>query len=179
MTQINLLPWREQARQARKMEFVYVLAAFIGLTLIFVFIGHLYYGSLISHQQKNNAFLQEQLDQEQQILNALNKKKKQQTLIYSQLNFLISLQEKSYQVVRMLDELVRVIPDGVALLKVTREKNSVTMYGKANSNLQVTQFMENIEKSSVFKQPILTEIAAKDGVLREEKYFQLQVEQEK
>ena len=161
------------------MEFVYVLAGFIGLTIFFLFLAHLYYGSLIKNQQKNNTFLQEQLDKEQVVLNDLNKKKKQQTIIDSQLNFLLSLRDKSYRAVRMLDELARVVPEGVFLLKIVSQNNTLTLFGKATSNLQVTQFMENIDKSAVFMQPVLTEISAKDNSAGEEKFFELNVKQEK
>lgn len=176
MTQINLLPWREMARQAKKLRFAATIAAFIALSLFFVFLVHLYIEAFIISQEHTNTYLQSQLDKEQTTLTTLAKEKQEQAAIYSELHFLFALREDSYKAVGILDQLARVVPDAVSLSKISRAGNSLTIEGRAQSNLQVTLFMENIAKSHFFKQPVLTEISTKENSSGDERTFQLKVD---
>jgi len=177
MLQINLLPWREQARLVKKKQFNLVLAGFIGLTVFFVLMIHFYFDGLINYQQKRNTFLQDQLTQAEAELAALNKKKNEVQVIDAALHFIISLREKSFQAVRLLDGLVRVVPEGVTLNKIARADNTITLLGSAQSDIQITYFMKNMENSPIFYQPTLSEISSKETSMGDETYFQLKVEQ--
>lgn len=178
MTQINLLPWREESRQAKRKRFGYILLSFIVLTLFIVFIIHMYVNAIIDHQEARNNYLQTELDQQATDLTALNKMKKQQSTILSELHFVVALREESYRVVRLLDGLVRVVPEGVTLTKVIRTNQHITLIGKAQSDVQITLFMKNLASSSTFKQPVLTEISSKEATGGEGTYFVLKVEQQ-
>lgn len=178
MPQINLLPWREQAKKAKKIRVALYLAGFICLTLLFVLILHIYYDILIYNQESRNDFLQSEMTEEGAQLLALKKKKEKQTAIISELRFVISLREKSYSAVNLLDELVRVVPEGVSFNKIIRNGNNIVILGKAQSEVQITLFMKNITKSVVFKQPVLTQISSKENVSGNETYFQLKIEQQ-
>jgi len=178
MTQINLLPWREQLRQTKRMNFTFILTGFIALTLFLLFIVHLYLYRVINDQQQKNNYLQSDFQHEQSELGTLNKKKQEQLNVISQLHFIFSLRDNSYRAVRLLDGLARVVPDAVSLNKIMRQGNTITITGKAQSNLQVTLFMENMAKSKIFKQPALTEINTKENSSGEERFFQLNVEQQ-
>lgn len=177
MTQINLLPWREQARQGKKTQFIVILVSFIILTLFLVLIAYFYLDSLISSQKKINDFLQTSLDQENSQLLVLHKKKQEQDAVDKQLHFIFGLRDSSYKAVRLLDELTRVVPDSVLLSKITREGDKITIKGKAQSNLQVTLFLKNIAKSPIFTQPILAEINGQENNSEDQKYFLLKFEQ--
>lgn len=178
MTQINLLPWREQERQAKKNKFAIVIGIAIGITVFFILLVHLYLNSLIDSQNQRNTYLTTTLNQEQANLGDLNKEQTKQTDISTQLRFLYSLSNSSYQAVRLLDQLARTVPNGVSLSSVARNGNAITLLGKTQSNLQVTLFMKNIANSPIFKQPVLTEISSKQSTTGDEKYFQLSVEQQ-
>ena len=62
-------------------------------------------------------------------------------------------------------------------MSLTRENNSISITGRAKSNLQITLFMENLAKSNIFKQPELTNISGKENSSGEERIFQLKVDQ--
>lgn len=176
MTQINLLPWREQARLEKKLNFFVMLFLFIGATIVLEIILHLIMVNRIGYQERSNNYLEYQLQQEQAVVTQLNKRKKEGFRIYSKLQLLYKLKDRSYKAVRLLDTLARIMPDGVALTKIKREEDHVTLIGKSKSNLQVTQLMENISKSGIFRQPVLTEIARKQNEI-DEKNFQIAVVQ--
>ena len=177
MTQINLLPWREKARKARQVRFYIVLGMSSFAAILCVFIIHLYVGNKIAHQVKRNAFLQTVTSQEQTTLNMLDKKMKEKKAIDIELEFIMSLRESSYKAVQLLDELVRVVPNGVFFKKLVRQGPAVTIIGRANSNLEITSLMKSISKSAVFDNADLTEITGKDSTSGEEREFQLKFNQ--
>jgi type IV pilus assembly protein PilN len=178
MIQINLLPWREQARKNKQNRFALVvgMAAAFGFFVTFIF--HMHYSSRITEQQKRNIILQQALDEESINLGTLNKKKRDLIDVRDQLHFVYALRESSYRAVRLLNELVIANPEGVTLYKIVRAGDAVSIFGKAKSNLQITMFMESLEKSNYFKQPDLTEISGKEGQAGEERIFQIKLEQQ-
>lgn len=178
MIQINLLPWREQAKQNAQKRFGMIALAFAGFGVFVTIFFHMHYSSEIKQQLARNAFLQQTLDQESGQLMTLNKEKKELVEIDDQLHFIFELRESSYRAVRLLNELAIVNPEAVTLYKIVRNGNSVIVFGKAKSNLQITLFMESIEKSKFFNQPVLTEISGKDSKAGEERIFQLKIEQQ-
>lgn len=175
MIRINLLPWREQARQQKKILFGYTVAAFSSLTVVFLLFVHLHYSNKISRQLERNQFLNAETGNENQILSKLNDQLAHGTSIDSDLHFLTSLRNKSYQAVTLLDQLARVVPDTVTLTQISRDNHSVTLFGKAISNYQITLMMKNIVKSASFNQPTLDKINSDDNADKNATFFKLNV----
>lgn len=176
MIQINLLPWREQARQIKKLNFAIAIAACALASCFFLLICHVYYKSLVSNQQERNTFLQNQLSAEQAYLGELTQKKEQQIADIADLKFIFSLQQAGYQTVSVFNALASVAPDTVTFDRISREGKIVTILGKAKSNLQVTTLLQNIKKFPIFQQPDLTEITGKEVSSGEERLFKLDVQ---
>ena len=176
MVQINMLPWREQARQIKKKNFFVSLAGAIGFTLFIIFLFHVYYDDLIAYQNKRNLFLQTEIGNKQVEINELRKKKEEQDVVESKLQFLMGLRVQSYAAIRLLNELIRIVPDTITLSKMNREDNMITIEGKAQSDLSITAFLKAISQSSLFNQPVLTGISSGAGE-GAEKSFQVKVEQ--
>lgn len=177
MTQVNLLPWREEAKKARQTRFYAILGASAFAAIFCVILLHFYYSGKIYHQRLRNDYLQTEASKEQTELTALDDKKKEKIVVEDELHFVMSLRESSYHAVELLDELVRVIPEGIILKKIIRQDNLVTLIGSSNSNLQVTLLMKNISKSKLFLEPDLTEITGKENTSGEERLFQLKFNQ--
>ncbi len=174
MTQINLLPWREQARHAKKVRFGLMAAGGVVFAVIILLGLHGHYDRLISEQQARNAFITTALSTEQGEMNHLTAEKKQQLELLSQLNFIVNLRRADYKAVELLNGLTRVVPDAVFFTKVMRIGDQVTLFGRAKSNLQITQLMENIKAVPIFEQPQLSVITAKENTAGEERTFQVE-----
>lgn len=183
MTQINLLPWREQRKLIQKNKFILLLVSFVGITIFIIVALHFYMSTMISQQNQNNDFLQAEITKEQNIIESLKKKKKEQENLTTKIQFIFSLRTMDYQAVEFLNELVHIIPESVFLTKISREGNDITLSGTASSNLQITLFMKNLSKSTIFDQPILTEMSDQENKTAGqeasviEKRFQLKVKQ--
>lgn len=173
---INLLPWREQERKQKKIRFGLSIISTILLAIIMIIVLHIYFRYLIGYQQQRNKYLQAVIDQERIYLKVLNKQKQHLTIIDNDLNFIIGLRDSSYDAVRILDTLAKVVPDGVSFLSVVRDGKGIVINGIAKSDLQVTQFMENITKSEIFQQPILTSISSRTTNQGEQRQFQINVD---
>lgn len=173
MTQINLLPWREKARKVRQTRFYGMLGLCAMAAIFLILLIHFYYSHKISNQTARNDYLTSMISSEQVEFNVLDKKMKEQEAVEKELHFILSLRESGYQAVQMLDELVRVVPEGITLKKMIRDGNNITVIGKANSNLEITLLMKHIATSTMFLNPVLSEITGKENTTGEERMFQL------
>lgn len=176
MTEINLLPWREQTRKFKKIKFGMMLGASVVAAIVLVIFGHIYFNGSLSTQQARNDFLQQQMTEVQTNVTALKAQKKVQDQVSVDLNFLTQLREHSYQAVQILQELARLVPNAVSFTKIARLDNVVTVTGEATSNLEITAFMRNLSHSPLFKQPELTQITARENMSGEERFFQIKAQ---
>jgi len=178
MTQVNLLPWREKAEQIQKIQFMLRAAGFVVLAILAIIIVHFYYRSTINKQLERNNYIESELAQEQQQLNKLNAINKEMTEINAALTFLLGLKQQSYRAVEFLDVLARITPEAVALTKIERIGNDITIIGKTKSDAQISLMIGNMTKNKIFKQPDLTQIAAKESTSGDERIFQIKVTQQ-
>lgn len=177
MTQINLLPWREEARQRKKIEFGVTIGAAILLVIFLSILVHFYLSGLITTENNRIAFLQNALTQKGTELNNLKDKKKKQLSIETELGFLYGLKAKSYNAVRLMNELETKVPGTITLEKLTREKNQIHIEGEAQSELQITLFMKNLGTSVYFTQPTLTRISETKENVGTERSFEVVVDE--
>lgn len=177
--QINLLPWREEERRNKKITFLFSIGIAILLAIFLLIILHIIFQQLISYQEQRNKYLQAIIDRENSNIVQINKKKQEIATIVDELNFIISLRDSSYDAVRGLDALANIVPDGVAFTSIARDGKQFEIVGKAKSDLEVTQFMGNIKKSTIFQQPVLTNISSHTTPAGEERQFDIKVEQKR
>lgn len=178
MTQINLLPWREEERQTKKIIFGITLAGFIVLTIVTILFIHIYLKLEINTQKERSGYLQSVMDQTQSEITALKAKEKKQALIQSKINLVINLRKKSFDAVRLLNLLIAAVPKTIVLEKVSREGNIITIGGFTDSDLQTTLFMRNIAAFKDFKQPVLNVINMQKSQTEDIRHFQIKVEQQ-
>jgi len=167
MANINLLPWREERRQELKQEFLILLGVAGGVALvILLLIGQLYSMSIDNQNSRNNYLNQHiaQLDAQIREIKELENKRDQ---LIERMRIIQDLQGNRPVIVRLFDELVRTLPDGVfyTSVKYTENNRSLSLNGTAESNNRVSSLMRAFEASDWFTEPLLTSITAspKDG----------------
>ncbi|MES2217509.1 MAG: PilN domain-containing protein [Pseudomonadota bacterium] len=178
MVQINLLPWREQARQRKQVRLGIMMASCAALSVVLIILTHIYYRGVIFEQNKANNYLQTQIQESDTNLATLKEKKNHQVTLLEQLRYLMNLRTNSFQAIRLLNVLATATPTSIILEKAIRMGKMITIYGQAETDTQVTQFMKNIGKMPGFKQPVLTSINSEQGVNGDERHFQLKVEED-
>lgn len=159
---INLLPWREERKELLKKEFVTMLVFGIVVSCGLVLIMHMTVARQIAAQNDNNNYLKNEiklLDDQIAQIQSLEKEKQQ---LLAKMEVIQQLQASRPEVVRLFDDIVRIIPPGLYLTNLSRTGNHILIDGKAESNTRVSTFMRNIEASGLFKTPDLTLIQADD-----------------
>lgn len=159
---INLLPWRAERKEQLKKEFITMLVFGIVVSCGLVLIMHMTVARQIAAQNDNNSYLKNEiklLDDQIAQIQSLEKEKQQ---LLAKMEVIQQLQASRPEVVRLFDDVVRIIPPGLYLTNLSRTGNHILIDGKAESNTRVSTFMRNIEASGLFKTPDLTLIQADD-----------------
>lgn len=160
MIRINLLPHRELKRKAQQQQIAILagVAGFLGIAAVWSVYAMI--DGEIENQNARNQFLQSRiavLDTE--IAEIRNIKTQTQELLSRKL-VVETLQNSRSEVVHLLDQLVRLLPDGVYLQSVKQNDQMITLTGYAQSNAWVSMLMRNLESSLWLESPLLVEIKA-------------------
>lgn len=150
MAYINLLPWREEALQARKKEYLSILALVGLVTFLIVFIISSYYQAQIDGQQSRNQFLKDEiqiLDVRIAEIKTLNEKKE---ALQKRISVIEQLQRSRNVGTQVLDEIAKIIPNGIYLTKLEKKGNIIHLTGKSESNNHLANMIREIELSDLF-----------------------------
>lgn len=170
MAHVNLLPWRETARQRAKQTFgVQVFIALV-IAAALIFAGFTVIKDYQRQQKARNQFLSSQiqvLDAQIKEIDEINAKKES---IVTRMKLIQSLHQDRNTAIRVINELSLKVPDGVHILQIEKRGSQLNMRGRAVSNNRVSEFIRAMNDSDTFTQPILREIAsdydATDGPTR-------------
>ena len=155
---INLLPHREQKRQARQRQFVSVAVGLAILGLATVGLVHVIFVAQIETQQSRNKLLKDEIAKLDEQIKEIDKLREQTQALLSRKQVVETLQTNRTEAVHLLDQMVRQLPDGVYLRTLKQVGPKVTAIGYAQSNARVSTLMRNIEASPWITQPELVEI---------------------
>lgn len=159
-TRINLLPYRAAQRQAARRQFGVLAAAAAGIGLAVIMAAHGVIAGYIQIQEaKNTAIaaenkkLDEQIEDIKRLRAEIDALKARKTVIES-------LQADRVAAAQILDQMVRLAPDGIYLKTLKQQGLKVTMSGYATTNDLVASFMLGLGDSKYLRGPALVEIKA-------------------
>ena len=158
MIRINLLPHREQRRQARQRQFVSLAIGLAILGLAVVLLVHVIFGAQIENQNSRNALLKTEIGKLDEQIKEIDKLREQTQALLARKQVVETLQSNRTDAVHLLDQMVRQLPDGIYLKSLRQVGTKVTMVGYAQSNARVSTLMRNIDSSPWLQQPELVEI---------------------
>ena len=160
MANINLLPWREARRQERKKQFLVGLGATVVGAALAVLLWDVMVNAQIDYQQFRNQHLRTHialLDQEVAEIRDLQRKRNQ---LVERMRVIQALQGNRPVIVRLLDQLVRTVPDGVFYTSLETKANVVSIEGVAESNNRVSSLMRRLDASDWLENPNLDAVQA-------------------
>ncbi len=155
---INLLPHREQKRQARQRQFVSISIGLAILSLGIVGLVHVYLSARIDDQESRNKLLKSEIAKLDEQIKEIDRLREQTQALLSRKQVVERLQSNRTEAVHLLDQMVRQLPDGIYLKSVKQVDTKVTLVGYAQSNARVSTLMRNIESSPWLEHPELVEI---------------------
>lgn len=155
MTRLNLLPWREMRRKSQDTQLISVAVGSGVLMVAIVGFVWLQLGAMIEHQDRRNAFLNQEIKKVEEELKEIKELEKRRDDLISRMNVIEQLQMDRTRIVHVFDDLVRKLPEGVYLTTLKQTGTSFTISGVAQSNARVSAFMRNLDSSEWFVNPDL------------------------
>lgn len=160
MANINLLPWREQRREQRRKEFLAVLGAVVVAGLLVVVAAHVVITGQIDYQNQRNDYLRGEISKLDKQVAEIKDLQTRRNQLVDRMKVIQDLQGTRPVIVRIFDEIVRSLPEGVYYRGIQRAGSAITIQGTAESNNRVSSLMRKLEASEWFANPILKNVKA-------------------
>ena len=177
MARINLLPWREAARQQRRKDFLSAGGLALLFSLAVAILVHIHFEDRIGYQQSRNQYLTQEIATLDRQIAEIKDLQKTKADLLARMEIIQRLQKSRPEIVRLFDELVNAIPEGVYLTKIEQTGRSVVIEGRAQSNARVSAFMSRVEGSESIGKPRLMLIENKDETETGLSHFRLSFDQ--
>jgi type IV pilus assembly protein PilN len=158
MIRVNLLPHREIRRKQQQQQFFIMLGVVVAIGAGIWFVVHAYLDDQFDNQKNRNKYLQTEIDKLDKQIAEIQKLKDQTAALLARKRVVETLQGTRSEVVFLLDQLVRQLPEGVYLKAIKQTGVKVMINGFTQSQARVSTLMRNLESSPHLEQPSLVEI---------------------
>ena len=160
MIRVNLLPHRAEKRRARQAQFVALGVVSLVLAALLVGFVQVAISTQISYQERRNAYLKDETVILDKQIDEIKKLREQTQALLARKNVVEGLQSTRSDVVHLLDQMLRILPDGVYLKTLKQTGDKINLVGFSQSNARISTLMRAIEDSPWLDSPSLVEIHA-------------------
>lgn len=160
MIRVNLLPHRAEKRRARQIQFIALSVISVALAGLLVGTVEVAIDSQISYQERRNTYLKQETAVLDKQIDEIKKLREQTQALLARKNVVEGLQSTRSDVVHLLDQMLRILPDGVYIKTLKQTGNRIALVGFTQSNSRVSTLMRAIEDSPWLESPTLIEIHA-------------------
>jgi len=160
MARINLLPWREELRAERKQQFLVALGGVALLALVAIFIADQVVNGQINYQGRRNAYIQQNIAELDAQVAEIRDLQRKRTQLIERMREIQELQGNRPIIVRVMDQLVKTVPDGVFYTSLIAKEGNISVKGVAESNNRVSSLMRRLDASDWLEEPNLDAVRA-------------------
>jgi type IV pilus assembly protein PilN len=157
---VNLLPHREMRRRRQQKQFVITLAVVVALGAGLWLAVHTSLSGSYEDQISRNKYLEAEIVKLDKEIADIKKLKEMTAALLARKKVVETLQSNRADVVHLLDELARQLPEGIYLKGIKQAGNRVTIHGFTQSQARVSTLMRNLEASPHLENANLVEIKA-------------------
>lgn len=175
MAKINLLPWREAYRAEKKKEFVTLLGMVLIFAVVVAFGWDRVVNSQVDSQVSRNQLLKTEIAKLDKQVKEIDQLTKRRQNLLDRIKVIQEVQGNRPEIVKIYDEFVRAVPDGVYFTEMERKAESISLVGFAKSNSRVSVLMRRLDASYKFTEPNLTKVEANDILGENGSQFEMQV----
>lgn len=158
MIRVNLLPHRQIRRELRQREFGFMAAFAAIAAAAIIFLGWTYINSRIDAQAERNARLNQAIMQLDKEIADIKDLKDQISAMLERKQVVENLQINRSQAVVVLDELSRILPEGMYLKSIKQQAHVIVIEGIADTNARVATLVRSLSNSNWLESPNLIEI---------------------
>jgi type IV pilus assembly protein PilN len=177
MPHINLLPWREAARQERQRQFAVIAVGAAVLAVLAIVFVHLQFSGMIDTQKGRNQFMEKQIEEVNKQIAEIKTLKDDKKALLARMEVIQKLQRSRPEVVHLFEEISKATPKGVFLLNTVRNGKKLAIEGVADSNDSVSAFMRQLNASPWLSNPRLSVIESNKSGYKDASWFKLDVDQ--
>ena len=160
MPHINLLPWREQQRQASQQKFLILIGSIVGVSLFIMYLIGGFYDSLRTGQEIRNNYLQAEIRKLDTRIREINDLNTQKGNLQRRIRLIEELQGNRNLGTQVNDEIARIVPSGVYLTSLELDGKMVKVIGRSESNNRLSQMLRQVESSYLLENPTIQGIIA-------------------
>ncbi|RZM83539.1 PilN domain-containing protein [Pseudoalteromonas rubra] len=160
MPHINLLPWREQQRQASQQKFLTILGVIVAASLALMYGIGAFYDTLKEGQEIKNRYLSSEIKKLDKRIGEIQGLNQQKENLQRRIRLIEELQSNRNLGTQIIDEVARVVPAGVYLTSLERQQNMIKVIGRSESNNRLSQMLRAVESSYLLRDPLLQGIVA-------------------
>ncbi|TMP35077.1 PilN domain-containing protein [Pseudoalteromonas rubra] len=160
MPHINLLPWREQQRQASQQKFLTILGVIVAASLALMYGIGAFYDTLREGQEIKNRYLSSEIKKLDKRIGEIQGLNQQKENLQRRIRLIEELQSNRNLGTQLIDEVARVVPAGVYLTSLERQQNMIKVIGRSESNNRLSQMLRAVESSYLLRDPLLQGIVA-------------------
>nr|WP_298414883.1 PilN domain-containing protein [uncultured Halomonas sp.] len=160
--EINLLPWREAQRETRSRRFMMSLGLMALLGIAAGWGLTQFYQQALDAQHQRNRYIETRMQRLDQDIAAIRDYQALRERMLTQIELIRELQFSRPQTVRVFNQLVASLQEGVYYNELSRNENQLRFLGQADTNRQVSDQLRSIAASEVFAIPLLSEVQAAD-----------------
>lgn len=175
MANLNLLPWREARRERLKQEFITNVVAAIVIACLVLAVAYTFVASRIDEQNSRNQYIKNKINQLEEDVAEIAKMKANRASLIDRMQVIQGLQGNRPVIVRVFDQFVETLPDGVFYTALKAEGENIEIQGTAESNNRVSSLMRRLDKSEWFVEPNLTSVVSNPAVGEQANNFVLTV----
>ncbi|MBY0270398.1 MAG: PilN domain-containing protein [Burkholderiales bacterium] len=157
-TRINLLPHREMRRKQQQTQFFIMLGVVLVAGAAIWGVVHTYLDGQLTNQKARNSYLDGEIVKLDKEIAEINKLKEQTAALLKRKQVVETLQSNRAEVVHLLDQLIRQLPDGMYLKSIKQTGTKVAISGYTQSQARVSTLMRNLEGSQYLQNASLVEI---------------------
>jgi len=175
MARINLRPWREELRAEKQKQFLTILVGFLLISAGLGFLWNQHVQGSIEYQKQRNNYIKSEITQLEKQIEEISQLRAKRDALLERMQVIQDLQGKRPIIVRLFDELVRTVPEGVFLTSLAKTNDNLAISGVGESNSRISKLMRMLDNSEWYKDPNLTSVTA---VAETQSAFQMTVKQE-
>ncbi|TXY15926.1 PilN domain-containing protein [Vibrio mimicus] len=167
---INLLPWRDERREAHKRRFLGLVVLGVLMAVLMQFGAGEYLSSQVAKQQERIGYLKQHIFSLDQQIAKLKMAEEEHKALLTRLTVVEQLQQKRNKTTDFMNQMPTLIPEGVYVDKIKMNGHDIEISGISDSTARLATMLDNLEKSAKLGEVEMHEIVS--GNKRFGKQFQ-------
>ena len=163
MSNINLLPWREEQRARNDKKLLTASFVFWAACLLVGFLALQNMNGKLSYQGERNRYLEHENAKLNRKIADIKQLQAEKQKLVERIDVIQNLQQDRIHIVHVFDDIVRRLPKGVTLDKMSKKVREIHLQGRAQSNSRVSELMNQADSSQFFGRSNLNVVALTDS----------------